>query len=1371
MLQSLHNGRSSLGSYSRGSSSPGISRSVVKGLLFSFLLLLTGAFAMPAQAQGVSLTLDKSHNAPTPVPSGQTFTYTLAYSWSGGVPGNLIINDSIPPELDVISTVPASTITGNHVQFVLSGLTGSAGAGTVQINVRFKPGVTCPDTRACNVATIEQESGGEKITSNEVCAIATAENKWTMEKTLFAGCALDNEVIFRICVKNPSGGNIGGLNLTNVSLTDILPSGATVTSVSGSWSSFTQTGSTVTLTGPTTLPVSAYNAWYCVYIKVNFPSGTFSSGQTVTNIGRLTFKTPCDDRNAEPTTWTDSASVTLCDANPSGNVWKGLSLNLYFPSNPSYLPTFTPGCCGTYRVHYANNGNVGQPNVLITDDLPPEVDLNSIRTQVPTGMAACTLKVYCYTSGTCNPTACTTIVYNTPGTFTTTVPAGACKVEWQYSDTMAIATSLNNYLDVCVRSTSLASPFAAVNPGDTITNTMTGQSDNFGPASTTHSKVVDGQTPKILATKLFMGECTSSCTPNTAGPFVPGDVVRFRMAVANIGNLDATTCSITDALPSGLSYVGNETYFYGGFNWLASAYNPNCCSLSTSVPTEVGGTISTPTLGDTSLTWNFPTLPARCDGTVEYFIIEFDVKVSDAPPAPPGNYPNTFTFGAMNLGTPVTSNVATLTVNATAQLQLEKKVRAGGSSSPFDTAATIPAGGQAQFQLTLTNTGNMALQDICLLDIMPHVGDIQVLPGYGARGSMFDIPTNTSPLTISPAGFNPSFNSSANTKNPTRSTECGGFCGVADPTTGFGTLTPGIFGGTPISTFSFKVEAGSGVTLAPGGTLNVVAAGQVPGNAQIDQTACNSFGVQATPVGTTTCLKAEAAPACVTVGQTQHGEPCDEIWLGGKPDDCCGYSFGISDAFGGVQSLVYNVLPVPGGSSPSGVVNSWTTTPCPTVSTIPASLAGTTSGTLIFDPSCTQSNAQQFILTAAPTNSSGLICIELIANIVDKQGNEFRCRDTIKFECDSLPVQKCDSMTVKPFPFHNLDLSGRTFKIFNQKVPASPICSVKVDVVPPPSGPGVNGGGLYVDGLWQSWPWGSSSGYSMVLPTHGLPATSTVQFNLGIDYTIGWVGNVFVTAYHCDGDSCSMEYGPWKAEKGKPNTGGVISGPKFNDTIRFYTLQVNPQTMPDSTRYISIDHGEGGDSIVAISPASPPCDSAIVAEGRCDDRIVLVEAQDGTALVSFTESGERTGANQRPMNLSVFMLSDGDARETITITFYGEDGNELGTAELEVITNTLTSDVPPEVSSIAVPGDFNVLPNPTATMAQAGFRLESSESSVTIDLIDVAGRHVETLVDGERMSAGEQVVHLNLSDLPNGSYYVVLRTANGTQSRRVVVQR
>jgi len=1318
-----------------------------KALPLILLLLFACMNSLLAQNSNITLTLTKTHNAPTPVPSGQAFTYTLAYGWSGGAPGTLVITDAVPVELDVISTLPSSTISGNNVTFQISGLTASAGAGTVQINVRFKPGVTCDGTRACNTAQIQVKGEDRKVASNTTCATATAQNKWTFEKALFAGCAVDNDVIFRITVINPSGGDIGGLNLTNVQLADVLPAGATVTSVTGNWTTFTQTGTNVTLAGgPTTLPVSPWNSWYIAYLHVTFPSPTFSQGQMVINTARVNFTTPCDQKQQR---FTDTAAVTLCAANPSGSLWKGLSIGLYFPSNPYYYPSFSPGCCGTYTLSYSNNGNVPQPGFVMEDNLPPTLDLSAVNTNVPSGQTV-TLDVFCWNGVTCSATPCTTVVYSTAGLQTLTgLPANVCKVRWSYSNPIAITANLTNYLDVCVRNASYAAPFPAVLPGQNILNIVTAQATNLTQISASHSKPVDSLRPNILATKLFMGSCGPSCSPLTAGPFVPGDVVRWRMAVTNVGNATASSCTITDALPAGLTYVGNPTYFYGPSNWMANQYNPPCCSLTVTVPSQIGGTITTPTVGATNLSWSFPVLPYRCDGTVDYLIIEFDVKIGDAPPMPPGQYNNTFTFAAGNLPTPVTSNIATLTVNAIAQLTLSKEIRPKTPNGTFSSSASVVAGSPIEYRLRLTNSGNLTLSNICLLDIMPHVGDITVLPGYAARNSQFDIPLAAAGSVVAPGGYTVGYNTSANTKNPSRTAVCGGFCGIVNPApgVGVGTLTAGTFGTYASPTYSFTASGGSTV-LAPGGTLDILVSGTVPQGATVGQSACNSFAVQATPVGTSTCLSTQSVPACVTVTQ-QPNSGCDRLWLEGRKTECCGYNVILSNALGAVASLQYNVLPTGNGNTPGGIIQSIQTSPCQPTSTVPANVMGSTSGILNFNTACTQNSPLQLNLEAASTTASGEICIEVIATIVNKDGTKKECRDTVCFKCDPAPKVRCDSMSVKPFPYPNLDLSGRTFTVYNMKSPVSPICSVKIMVTPLPSGPGVNGGGLYIDGVWKSWPYGTSVAYTQVLPVHGLPANNTVQFNLGIDYTIGWVGNVTVTAYHCDGDSCTMEYGPWKATK---KDVVVVGTPiDIKDKLFAYRLEFpREKARGKNIRSIAIRHGEPVGSIVAVTGATFPCDG----DEKCNDLFESIRTNDRVVMIDLRHPLENGVQGAEP-NVTVVYTAASDRRPTVEIIYFDESGQELGHENVTV--------TPGGTAGISDPsgmtGPLSMLkahPNPTNGLCDLSFTLPTA-STVDLDVMDLMGRKVINVITGERIGAGEHRRGVDMSNLPNGSYMVALR--------------
>lgn len=829
-------------------------------IILSFLVCL---IIIPeiVQAQ-ITYTISKSNNAPNPIASGQPFTYTITYSWSGGAPGTLYIVDNVPSTLDVLSTLPATVPVGNQVTFVLTGLTLPSGSGTVQINTRFTPGITCGGIKACNRAGITDNPNTGKFTySNDDCVTsATPTNKWQFEKEWISGCAVDDEVTFRIKVINPSGSDIGGVNLTNVTLNDIIPPGAVILSVTGwPWNGIT---GTLLTPSPQTFGVSPWTQWYMAYVKLKFPTGFFTAGQTVINTAQLRFNTPC---NPQFVTWTDTAKVTLCQGVTQGSLGKYLSLGLYFPNNPSWYPVFSPGCCGTYQMYYNNTGTLGQTNFVMEDQIPPQLDVNSIRTDVPAGNTPVTLNVYCWSGGTCGTVPCTTAVYSTAGTqYMTGLPPNICKVKWSYSGSIAVSQSINNGMDVCVRTTNYTNG-APVLTGQNIINTVTATATSLPTITVTHTKVVDATQPKVVSTKMFIGGCSNTCQVMPNGPFQPGNIVRFRMAVANIGNANATTCSINDLLPVGLSYIGNETYYYGTFNYMAYIYNPPCCSLTAVVPAPVGGSITKPTTGATNLTWTFPVLPGRCDGQVDYFLIDFDVKISDNPPAAPGQYLNTFSFAASNVPSFV-SNPAYLTVNATAQLQSIKQVRKKGSGGPWGYSALILPGAMAEYQLTVKNTGNTALSNVCLLDIMPWVGDIKVLPAYSSRGSMFNLPYNPADgaFAITPTGFTAGYNLPlGSSQNPQRSTVCGGFCGVADPPG----AVAGTFGAVPGTTYSYKISANSGVNLAPGGSLDIIVPAKVPTTGVKPQyNACNSFAVQAVPLGiTNVCLSAESNPACIVV--------------------------------------------------------------------------------------------------------------------------------------------------------------------------------------------------------------------------------------------------------------------------------------------------------------------------------------------------------------------------------------------------------------------------------------------------------------------------------------------------------------------------
>jgi uncharacterized repeat protein (TIGR01451 family) len=857
----------------------GKSQNRIKLLLYVFLLSFV--FLIPSESfTQITYSVSKSNNAPTPIQSGLPFTYTITYSWSGGAPGTLYIQDIVPPELEVLSALPSSpvsTISGNTVNFAISGLTLPSGSGTVQINARFPEGVTCGGIQACNTAMITDDRESDKWEeSNESCVIsAEPVNRWELSKTKIAGCALDDEVVYRICITAPSGNNIGGLNLnldTNA-LQDMLPLGAEITDVSGWWTGpngSISTGGWTDLTGgPLVLNVNSYPSWYCTYVKVSYPSSLFSQGDTVLNKARLTFRTPCD---TAAQVFEDSVSTVLCDGVFTGSLNKYFAYNINFYNNPYYYPTFAPGCCGEYRMWYRNTGTLAQQNVIIEDTLSGDVDVNSIITQIPNDpqIVPVTLEVFTWNGVTCDPVPAAVFTYPTVGTqIENTLPANICRLKWTY-DTIPVNTIVRHYIDVCVRDTNFITG-APVIPGSVANNQMDVHADTLHLSDEVNT-VVDSIAPNVISTKLFIGECDAgSINPN--GPFMPGDTVRYRMAVANVGNQDANLANIIDNLPTGFSYVGNETYYYGNFSYNVNQYNPNCDLFTDTVPTQIGGSITSPSVGDTSLMWNFPVLPARCDGFVEFFLIEFDVALSEDPPVLAGQHDNAFVFNADN-SPAVTSNQATMTVNAIAQLQVIKEVRKQGSGLAWANIADVPVGQNAEFKLSVINTGNTPLTQICLLDIAPWVGDINVLPPYNPRNSQFDMPYNPADgaISITPSGYTDTYNTAAVgiQQNPSRASECGGFCGIADP---FGAVA-GTYGAAT-NTYSYKVNADAGISLAAGATLEILVPSKVPSGTTVADTACNSFAMSAIPAGLpNVCLSAESNNACVVAAKEDEPGPC-----------------------------------------------------------------------------------------------------------------------------------------------------------------------------------------------------------------------------------------------------------------------------------------------------------------------------------------------------------------------------------------------------------------------------------------------------------------------------------------------------------------
>ena len=83
-------------------------------------------------------------------------------------------------------------------------------------------------------------------------------------------------------------------------------------------------------------------------------------------------------------------------------------------------------------------------------------------------------------------------------------------------------------------------------------------------------------------------------------------------------------------------------------------------------------------------------------------------------------------------------------------------------------------------------------------------------------------------------------------------------------------------------------------------------------------------------------------------------------------------------------------------------------------------------------------------------------------------------------------------------------------------------------------------------------------------------------------------------------------------------------------------------------------------------------------------------------------------------------------------------------------------------------GTLAVFPNPFNSSAIVHFTLPSS-SVVSLEVFNILGQCVATLVDGQTYMPGEYTVRWNAGDIAGGSYVIVMRSDDGARAQRTVV--
>jgi len=350
-------------------------------------------------------------------------------------------------------------------------------------------------------------------------------------------------------------------------------------------------------------------------------------------------------------------------------------------------------------------------------------------------------------------------------------------------------------------------------PGDVIDNCATIVSDDF-----TSIQDCAGITINALRHNYSIFKSDETNT----GPYEPGEIVRFSVTFRNSldGDYDIVNPSMIDVLPPEYEYLGNVTASQIG----GVTPNPGRITLEPTVLAEqdfMGVT------GQTKITYNWD--DATSNGiTIEKnsfdrIIVEYDVRIRVSAPDMSSivntvypvdvredyncTTPDTDDIDGDGNTTenicPVTESINILYPPGFAGLNSYKEVQGNLDTefSRFPVNGQVSPNGNIEYNLCLENPLNLpeTIDDIVLVDVLPHVGDRGVVANNELRESAWHTCSNPNWTTVAPAN-------------------------LAD-------------------ICAFKIEHGTSFSLAPGEetclNINMIAPANVPLDSSI---AWNSFG-------------------------------------------------------------------------------------------------------------------------------------------------------------------------------------------------------------------------------------------------------------------------------------------------------------------------------------------------------------------------------------------------------------------------------------------------------------------------------------------------------------------------------------------------
>ncbi len=870
------------------------SRPLIVGILLTALAIGWVATQSLPLFASISPTIDKKViGDSTTFAAGQEFTYRLTVECNVTAQGegcdNFILQDVLPTFTDVrgnaaqlnFVTASSSRQLGDPVEQPKGtisyggGLPGGS-ATFVEITVRFPPGITPDGTAVINEALFGPNDGSGNPNPNDPLTVrdtaqsvsATAQPSALETRKSVRSSAphrVNEPVTYRaqICsLGNPTGGSLI-VDLDNAQLVDTLPPGAIVTSAGGG----TVNGNVITwnLGNVTIEPGQCISRDYKVVYPSNHPdastdSAPFQPKQMVTNsvVGSGTIV----GNGGGP--FRDGASTTITLAIPeppraSGKVDKQLSrryVDLDRMDNAN-----GNGDEGDslfyFRIKAESTGNQPLDNVILSDDLPSEFVATELRVSSWTGGSQATVTVTSdagqQSFGPFDSNPAPINLSSLTNVSRIEINYGSVPNDWRTGEVRLYGYAINPGRDGVA--------YELPHRFDNVSRLMADAPDNLPDVNTSDDTYVIVESPRPAPTIKKRNKSAS-----TVDPTFGADVSRVTWEI-ELSNPGSATDGmpqpiLADIVPPPLTYVAGSARVHNAPNGVGVPV------IIEPVDGSTGGTIR----------WSFP-------GTLELnqkIYVRFETQVPDAePPKEIRNdgYATTNALPADEIRWNSQNDVGDVdgdgdetdqrirddekvAIRAVPGIDSQKRVQ-GPDDADYVQNTTSRPGAQVDWQLTVSNVGNVGLEKVSVIEILPRVGDRFVNQPNVQRNTQWQ-PNLVG--AVSGEGFRVEYTTAANPCRPKLPTGC--------DQPNWTTTLPVDITTVRAMRITFTGDLGNGDGILPAGqSVNFTWPMRAPTNAPVNELAINSFGWFGTAVGTGEAISAEPPPVTVRI----EGEPLPNL--------------------------------------------------------------------------------------------------------------------------------------------------------------------------------------------------------------------------------------------------------------------------------------------------------------------------------------------------------------------------------------------------------------------------------------------------------------------------------------------------------------